>query len=186
MDDSKIIELFFERSETAILELKNQYGAYLNTAALRILRSPDDAEEVVNDAYLAAWNQIPPEKPRSLRLYLARIVRNLALKKREHAAAAKRSPEVAGTLDELAECIPDTLQNVEDTVEDKALGEEINRWLDERSKEEQAIFVSRYFYELTLREIAEKYGLPERRVKYLLRVMRNALKERLSRKGWRS
>ena len=108
MEDSQIIALFFQRSEEAISQTGLKYGRYLGSVASHILSLPEDCEEVVNDTYLAAWNKIPPEVPKTFRYYLSRITRNLAIDRYEYSAAKKRSAFVEVAISELEECIPDT------------------------------------------------------------------------------
>ena len=107
MDDKQIIRLFFERSEQAIAELSGKYGDLCFKIADNILNDPQDAEECVNDAYLGAWNSIPPQAPDPLRAYICRIVRNLALKKHRANSAAKRGSRFEVSLSELEDCLPD-------------------------------------------------------------------------------
>lgn len=80
LDDRKIIELFFERSEQAIIELSNKYGSVCSKVAFNILNNTQDTEECVNNAYLGTWNTIPPQNPNPLLSYVCRIVRNLAIR----------------------------------------------------------------------------------------------------------
>lgn len=184
MDDQEILALFLQRDEQAIEELHAKYGAYLGTIAFRVLEDQSAAEEVVNDTLLAVWNRVPPEKPRVLRHYISRIARNLALKKLEYAAAAKRSGEALCSLDELAECLSGNEQSTESCLEEKELGAEISAWLRSLSAEDRRIFILRYYYMLPIKEIGEKCNLPERRVKYRLSALREALKTHLEQKGW--
>lgn len=107
MEDTKIIDLYFARSEQAIEETSHKYGAYLGVIADNILHRPEDTEEVVNDVYLAAWNSIPPNRPRVLKHYLSRIARNLSFKRFEYLSADKRCADTVLFLSELDECIPD-------------------------------------------------------------------------------
>ena len=100
LDDRKIIELFFERSEQAIIELSNKYGSVCSKVAFNILNNMQDTEECVNDAYLGTWNTIPPQKPDPLLSYVCRIVRNLALKKYHENTAQKRNSFYDVALDE--------------------------------------------------------------------------------------
>lgn len=79
MDDSKIIDLFFERSEIAIIELSNKYGSICMKVSMNVLNNPEDAEECVNDSYLGVWNAIPPHKPNPLLAFVCRIVRNISI-----------------------------------------------------------------------------------------------------------
>ena len=106
MDDSKIIELFFERSEQAIIELSNKYEPICRKVADNILNSQLDSEECVNDAYFVVWNTIPPQRPNHLLSYLCRVVRNQALKKYHENTAQKRNSAYDVALDEIADCFP--------------------------------------------------------------------------------
>ena len=81
MTDEEIIRLFFERSEQAIAELSKAHGSAAARVARNILGSERDAEECVNDTYLAVWNAIPPQKPDPLRTFVCKIARNLAATK---------------------------------------------------------------------------------------------------------
>ena len=108
MDDSQIIALYWERSESAISETAEKYGRYCHYIAYNILNSDPDAEECVNDTYLNVWNSIPPHKPNRLSTFLGKITRNLALNRFEKMSAVKRSsPQADGVFHELRECIPD-------------------------------------------------------------------------------
>lgn len=183
MKDTEIIELFFERKENAIAETANKYGAYLTTIALNILKNRDDADEIVNDTYKSAWDSIPPENPNVLRHYLSRITRNLSFKRLEYNSAKKRSNNELVTLDELEECIPDRL-TVEDEVDAKMLGTVINNFLSTLSKDDVTVFVLRYFYVLSIKEIAKQCNLSERIVKYRLSRLRERLRNTLKKEGF--
>ena len=120
LDDSKIVELFFERSEQAIIELSKKYGPLCGKIAFNILNSVDDEEECVNDAFLAVWNAIPPQRPEHLGSYVCRVVRNLALKKYHSNTASKRNGEYDVALDEIEEFIPSP-SSVEDELDAREL-----------------------------------------------------------------
>ena len=109
LDDRKIIELFFERSEQAIIELSKKYGSVCERVAFHILNNRQDTEECVNDAYLGVWNTIPPQEPDRLLSYVCRIVRNLAVKKYHKNTAAKRNSIYDVALDELENCFPSSV-----------------------------------------------------------------------------
>ena len=128
MDDWDILDLFFTRSEQAIVELDAKYGAIFHALAYNILASREDADECVNDAYLGAWNAIPPERPEHLGAWLGRVVRNVALGRWQHAHARKRNRGMTTLLSELEECIPSP-QNVETALDEQELGERISIWL---------------------------------------------------------
>ena len=113
MDDETIVELYWKRDASAISATDEAYGAYCRALAFRILGSREDAEECANDTWVRLWNAIPPQRPRSLRMFAAKIARNLAFHRCEARTAAKHGGgELPLVLDELAECLPDA-QSVE-------------------------------------------------------------------------
>lgn len=179
MEDMEIITMYFERQENAIQETENKYGIYLNTVAYHILRSFDDTEEVVNDTYMAAWNTMPPTKPGNLKYFLSRITRNLSFDRLDYKKARKRNALFV----ELDECIPDRQNDMESVWETKEIGRVLNEFLRTLDRKTCAIFLARYYYAYSIKELAEQYGLPERRVKYLLEKTRNNLRRIFEKEG---
>lgn len=181
MEDNKIIELFQNRNEEALLNTQAKYGAYLRTVAFNVLEDAEDALECVNDTLLRAWNSIPPQKPLNFKAYLAKIARNAALDRYDRATAAKRGGgQVELALEELSDCIADA--------EDIAFSDgEISRIIDEylKSKDEKKrkLFMRRYFYLDSISDIAKKCGISESNVKTTLFRMREELQGELSKKG---
>ena len=145
MEDSQIITLYWDRSEEALSETARKYGRYCLAIARSILESDEDAEECVSDAYLRAWNAIPPARPARLQTWLGRIVRNLALNRREKASAEKRGAgQIPLILDELAECIPDGPDG--DAVTESILIKDVlDRFLEALPPDTRKIFVRRYY-----------------------------------------
>ncbi len=182
MEDSKIIELFFERSESAIFELSKKYGSLCNKIAGNILNDFLDCEECVNSAFLGVWNSIPPQNPSPLVSYLARIVRNLAIKKYRQNHAAKRNNSFDTTLNELENCFPDS-NSVENEMDAKELSDFINEFLAKQNKENCVIFVLRYFYCFSVADIAKQVGLQPHNVSVKLSRTREKLKSYLFKKG---
>ena len=178
MDDEKIIELFFERSEQAIRELDRKYGAICHSLSYRIVNSRRDAEECVNDAYLGAWNAIPPARPHPLLSYLVKIVRNLSLKRYCRKEAAKRSGDYAVALEEIEGCIADQ-KTVEDEVEAGELAHIIEAFLDTLTVKERVIFMRRYAYADSYADIAKRVGISEKNVSVRLTLIRQKMKEYL-------
>ena len=178
VDDSKIIELFFERSEQAIIELSNKYGLVCNRIAYNILNNRLDAEECVNDAFLGVWNKIPPERPEQLFSYLCRIVRNQALKKYHENTAVKRNSIYDVSLDEILEFIPSGV-SVESQVEANRIAELINRFLQTQDPKNRIIFVRRYWFCDSIDEIADLLKTNRNYVSVRLHRIRKALKEYL-------
>lgn len=183
MDDSAIIDLYFARSEKAIQETGVKYGNYLHTIAKNILHTQEDSEEAVNDTYLAAWNAMPPTRPRVLRHFLSRIVRNLSFKRYSYLTADKRSTGTQLLLSELEECLPDGRQDLGVQMEKRAITLNINRFLGQLSKADQGIFVARYFYAVPLAEIAERTEQTPRQIQYRLQKLRDGLRRSLEKEG---
>ena len=128
MDDSKIIELFFERSEQAIIELSKKYGTLFISVAENVLRDKHESEECVNDAFVKAWHSIPPYSPTSLSAFLGAITRNLAINRLEASLTAKRNAKILPVLDELAEILP-AAQGQEEMVHEILLRQALNSFL---------------------------------------------------------
>ena len=182
MEDSKIIELFWERSENAISEADAKYGKYCYAIAYNILYSEPDSEECVNDTYLRAWNAIPPERPLHLRAFLGRITRNLALNRYAVLHAKKRGNGTELALEELAEVLADPDSEI-DRAETDALREALNRFLGSLPRDTRIMFVRRYFYLLSITEIADGLGASENRVKVTLHRTREKLRSYLEKEG---
>ena len=178
MDDRQIVALYWERSEDAIAESAKKYGGYCTAIANRILHSPEDTEECVNDTWVRAWNAIPPERPSRLELFLGTITRNLALdrfRKKQRQKAGRG--EVPLCLDELLECVGDWEADPENRI---ALQDAMNRFLDTLTPDARVIFMLRYWHFLEIREIAQARGMSTGAVKMSLSRTRAALKEFLT------
>lgn len=184
MEDSQIIALFLQRSEDAIRAAKEKYGAYCMSVALHILGDAQDAEEVLSDCWLHAWESIPPQKPTHLKLFLAKIVRNLAYDRYRSNNRQKRScGETALVLDELSECLaaPD---QAEDGYIRKELLQAITRFLDALSPRDRSVFLRRYFYVEPIEQIAQHHGLSAAGVRTVLSRTRKKLKSYLLQEGF--
>jgi len=183
MEDETIIDLYFAREERAIAETGKKYGGYINRIAYNILRCREDTEEIAADTYLAAWNAIPPEIPRVLKHFLSRIARNLAFDRLDYITAKCRDVHMITLLSELDACLPDPHSDVEDAVDAKLAAGSVNRFLSQLDKKDCAVFLSRYYYSMAISEIADKFGLTERNVKYRLSCLRQKLRKQLEREG---
>ena len=183
MKDEEIVELYFSRSEDAISETALKYGNYCSYISQNILHSKEDAEECVNDAYLAVWNTIPPQKSEHLLAYICRIVRNISITKYHSNTAKKRNSYYDTALDELDECIMSGL-SVEDEIDARELSCLINIFLDTLSKENRVIFVWRYWFSDSVQDIAEKLGISSNNVSVRLSRIRSKLKKFLKKEGY--
>ena len=182
MRDEEIIELYFSRDERAIKETEIKYGAYLTAIAHRILHNEHDTEEIVNDTYLSAWRTIPPKRPDILRLFLARIARNVAIDRLEYRLAQKRNSDRDILLSEVADFLP-AQSNVEDAWEAQELTKLINCFLRTLDARARVVFIRRYWHAYSIAEIAQEYGVSESYVKNCLFRTRNKLRKYLEKEG---
>lgn len=178
MEDEKIIELFFERSEQALKELDIKYGKVCHKLSFGILNNRLDAEECVNDAYLGAWNAIPPTKPNPLQAYICKIVRNISLKLYYKKEAAKRNSVYEVAMQEL-EAYLSAPNTVEAEIEARELAHIIESFLDTLTQKERVIFMCRYAYMDTYADIAKRVGISEKNVSVRLTLIRQKMKEYL-------
>lgn len=172
MNDNGILALYFARSEAAIRESEQKYGAYCFCVAENILTETRDSEECVNDTWLRAWNSIPPQKPRYLKQFFAKITRNLAI---DRYRKRKRGSEISVILEELSECT----DTIEQAFTEKLIAESLNRFLHGLPARECSIFLRRYFYAQRVSEIAQRYHLTENNVYAILSRSRKKLKQHL-------
>lgn len=180
MDDKQIIRLFFERSEQAITELSQKYGSLCFQVADNILNDHQDAEECVNDAYLGAWNSIPPQSPDPLRSYICRIVRNRSLKKLRTNSAIKRGSQFEVSLSELEDCISGN--SLDEQLAVNELSAQINAFLAALPKDDRLMFVKRYWFSESISELADAFGITENNVSVRLSRIRGKLHQYLDRK----
>lgn len=184
MEDRQIIALYWQRNECAISESEQKYGGYCFTLAHHILQNDEDSEECVNDTWLHAWNAIPPQKPNRLRMFFAKITRRLSFDRYERNTAQKRGGgEIPLVLDELAECIA-AEDDVQSAAEHKALEEFISRFVRSLSARDGNLFIRRYFFAESVREIAHRYSLTENNVTVILSRTRKRLKASLQQEGY--
>ena len=183
MEDREIVALYWAREERAIRESERKYGRYCRRVAAGVLGDREDCEECVSDTWLAAWNAMPPHRPEKLAAFLGRLTRNLALNRWSSRSAEKRGGgQTALALEELAECLPAPNQ-VERQVEDMELARAINRFLAGLAPEPRRLFVRRYWYMASIREIADAYALGESKVKMSLSRTRKKLRKFLEEEG---
>ena len=184
MEDQRIIQLFWERDQGAIAALARKYGRYCRTIAENILRSREDAEECVNDAYLRVWNAVPPQRPQALPAFLGRIVRNLSFHRWEARRAEKRGGgETELVLSELAECVSGG-EDVDRALDRRELLAAIQDFLDTLPEGRRRMFVCRYWYCDSVKDIAARLGVSPASVSMALGRMREKLREYLLERGF--
>ena len=183
LEDSKIIDLFFARSEQAIGELDNAHGAAVRKTAGNILRDRLDVEEIVNDTYLGVWNSIPPHRPEPLVSFVCRIARNQAVSRLRGKKAARRNSDFDLVLDELTEFLPADM-DVEEDYAQKELAAAINRFLSTLDYDDRYLFVRRYWFADPVKEIAAAMKTKENRVSVRLFRLREKLRNTLQKEGF--
>lgn len=183
MDDAKIIDLYWSRSERAIAETAQKYGSYCHSIAFRILQSDRDSEECVNDTWLRAWNAMPPKRPAVLSTFLGRITRNLSLDRKKQRGAEKRGAgEMTLALEELRACVP-AHEGMESVLDDMVLSDALSRFIRALPQEPQKFFVQRYWYLCSIREIANNCAVSVSKVKMSLLRSRRTLQAFLTKEG---
>ena len=181
MTDLQIIDLYWARNEQAIQETDIRYGKRLHSLAQKIVQDFEDAQECVSDTYLKTWDTIPPKRPEHFFAYIAKICRNFSLGVLDWKSAAKRKGEVVALTQEMEACIPDPQH--ERKLEGEELGEVLNRFLESLSYENRVIFMRRYWYLDTIKEIAERFCISESKVKTQLHRTRAKLHSFLAKEG---
>lgn len=181
MEDREIIEGLFRREPSALAELQKAYGPRLQALASRFLRSREDAEEAVSDAYLRTWQTVPPQRPERLFAYVAQLCRYAALEKVDWLNAQKRSAPVVELTEELSQCLPDPAFQREQ--EGRELREALDGFLGTLDRERRALFLRRYWYGDPIQTIAAQWGAGESKVKSALFRLRKDLKTYLEREG---
>ena len=176
MDDAKIVQLFFRRSEQALEELKNKYGKLCRAVAGRILPDIRDAEECVSDACMKAWDSIPPEHPVSLGAWIARVTRNLALDRHDYNNANCRASKLETAFEELEPFLPATPDHTGESSEFRRV---LNEFLRDLPENPRNCFIRRYWYGESVQEIAQAYRISEGTVKSYLFRTREKLRQTL-------
>ena len=183
MSDERIVELYWQRNESAIRLTHERYGGLCTRVAMNILGDPSDAEECVNDTYLKAWNSIPPHKPEVLSAFLGKITRYVSLKRRRDKQAQKRGGgELSLAYEELADCIP-AKHDIDAELEAKEIALHINAFLSALPATERHIFICRYWYFDSIGSISRQFGFRETKVKSMLFRTRTKLRDKLKKEG---
>lgn len=184
MQDEKIVELYWNRDENAIRETQEKYENYLYKIAYNILSDKEDSNESVNDTYLAAWNSMPPHKPNVLSTYLGKLTRRISIDIfRKRNRIKRQGSEYALSLTELEDCISGD-NSPEKDYEAKILGEAINAFLRTLSVDARNVFIGRYYFLDSVKDVANYCGISESKAKTLLHRTRNSLREYLEKEGF--
>lgn len=184
MEDQQIVELYWQRDQLAIEHTQRKYGRYLAKVAYHILYDLEDCAESVNDTYMAAWNAMPPHRPQSLCAFLSKLTRRISIDLLRKKQSAKRGGgEYETLLEELAQCLPGG-QDPEETVNSRELAKTIEQFLLTLPERTRNVFIGRYFYMDSVREVARYCGLSESNTKVILHRTRTALSEYLKEEGY--
>lgn len=184
MEDFEIVEMYWDRDENAITETDRKYGKYCRKIAFSIVTNKEDMEECVNDTYLQTWNSLPPQRPERLSTYLGKICRNISINLYEKLTAEKRGGnETDACLDELSELIGGSSE-VEEQLDLTVLTDLINKFLKKCEKQARTVFVQRYWYMMSVKEIAKENRMSDSNVKMTLSRTRDKLKVYLEEEGY--
>ena len=184
MDDKSIVQLYWDRSEQAIVETEAKYGAYCFSIAYNALANKEDAEESVSDTYMAAWNKLPPHRPSILSTFLGKITRYISINRWRARNTNKRGGgEIFLTLEELNDCV-DGRQDVEGTYEARELVQAFNHFLDMLPETERDIFLRRYWFFDPIADIANSFGFTQSKVTSMLYRIRGKLRKHLEKEGF--
>jgi len=182
MQDTGIIELYWNRDERAIAESDRHYGRFCRRIAMSILSSLEDSEECVNDTWYRSWDSMPPQRPASLAAYFGRIVRNLSISRYRASHAKKRFDGITILLSELEDCVP-SRETVSQAVDDKLLTEVVDKWLEQLSKDDRVLFVRRYWYGDAVNALARECGCTQNQMAQRMLRLRNGLRAALEQEG---
>ncbi|MDE7231412.1 MAG: sigma-70 family RNA polymerase sigma factor [Oscillospiraceae bacterium] len=184
MDDNSIIQLFNARDEAALSELSKKHGTFFIQIAENILRNREDSQVCVNDAYLKAWDTIPPARPKVLRAFVGKIVKCVAVSMFRMNTTEKRGGgEVTLVLEELSECVSDG-KSLDDELDGKQIVEAINKFLRGCREFDRRVFILRYWHCKSVADIAVRFGTAENKVSVSLYRTRQKLREHLAKEGY--
>lgn len=183
MEDKKIIDLYFERDESAIGETDKKYGKLCFSIAHNILKNTEDSEECVSDTYLSLWNTIPPTRPKKFAAFISKVARYISLNKFDFLHAKKRFCEAELSFEELEEVLSD--DNIKKEIENSELGEIIGRFLRNINSDSRNVFIRRYYFFDSISDIARRFSFSESKVKSMLERTRKRLREHLEKEGVR-
>ena len=184
MTDNDIIKLFCDRDEQAIRSVEEKYQSYLYKISANILCDEQDVHECLNDTYLSVWNSIPPNRPNAFKVYIGRIIRNISINKLKSQKTKKRGGgQVEDVFYELDECVS-TAFDVEESINEKELTLLIEKILRSQPKQKRRLFIKRYWYVNSIKEIATEFNMSEGKVTAILCRMRKDLKIILKTEGF--
>lgn len=184
LPDDRIVELYWQRSESAIRETADKYGDYCHYIAYNILYNREDAEESVNDTWLDAWNNMPPHKPSTLSTFLGKITRRISIDRWRKKHTGKRGGgEMDLVLDELEDCVSDPT-DVEMVIEQQEMARVIREFLDGLGETERRIFLRRYWYMDSIAGIALEFDFSESKTASMLHRTRGKLRNKLESEGY--
>ena len=176
MEDCVLIQMLFDRVEAVFNALAQRFEKRLTLTAMNILSNTEDAEECVNDTYLAIWNAIPPAKPDPLAPYVYRAGKNIALNRLRARNTQKRGGYEL-SLDELSACVPAPSP-------DRELGRGLNDWLGTLAQKDRVIFLRRHWFGDSVKDIAKAMLMTESAVSVRLHRLKNQLKSYLTKEGY--
>ena len=179
LDDASIVGLYWQRDERAITETARRYGSYIHAISVQILESEPDAEECVNDTWVAAWNTMPPKWPRNLCGYLGKLVRNISINRLKSLRRECRDTTLTVAFEELEDIIP---------APDETDSAVICSWLDEYlgtlPQLDRQLFVGRYWHNHSVKALARHYGMTANAATKRITRVREGLRDFLIERGY--
>lgn len=182
MEDRKLIEMLYARSQKAIEILASRFEKRLFSTAFNILNSREDAMEAVNDTYFAIWNAIPPAQPDPLEGFVYRTGRNVALKKLRFQSAQKRNSQYDISLDELSAAL--TGSSMDEELDARLLGKAIDRFLCTLPRMSRVLFLRRYWFGGSVTQLSKEFSITENNISVRLSRIRSQLKQFLIEEGF--
>ncbi len=182
MKETEILEKLWERSEDVLSIIDAEYGNLLKKLVYQVVRDNQDTEECLNDTYMSVWNTIPPNRPKYLMAYICRVAKNIAINRLRHRMTMKRNSDNVQYIEELGECIAN--ENVFDSIDESILVDCINEFLKKQSKRNRVIFIKRYWFGYSVKDIANELEMSERHTSVVLERLRKKLKEYLKEEGY--
>ncbi|MDR1358616.1 MAG: sigma-70 family RNA polymerase sigma factor [Coriobacteriales bacterium] len=173
-----LVFAFADASKANTFEyLYRRYKNLLYYKAWEILRDPMDAEDAVSEAFIRVYRNLDkvddPNSPRTA-AFLGTIVRNVALTMVKKRAAAP-VPVPMSVDEDWGGDEPADPFDLEAAIIDKISTEEIYQIVNRLDEESRTIFVLKYAYDLSHREIAAQLGMTENNVTVRLHRTRKKL-----------
>ena len=182
MTEKELVRAAAGGDESAFSELVRIYENKAYHLALRMVSNPEDAYDVAQDAFLAAWRGLPSFRGESgFSTWLYRLVSNAAI---DHLRRTKHQRgNVSLDDEELNLDAPDDSPTPQEAAEENDLKQAVAAGLRELSDDHRTVLVMREVQELSYEEIAESLQLDLGTVKSRISRARTHLRKILLQSG---